>query len=169
MKMKYVLIGAVIGLLGVGAWYVTRKPVAPPQVHYHAEFQVYVNGVKQDFSADKYMDLTACRIGPETEVEKQLDKGHLHDNVGEVVHVHTNGAVWSDLFTNIKYPIDPSQGLETYINGIKVDNGLSQPIKPYDSLVVLIGPHGDIKPILQNQVTRAQIVAVEGTSESCGN
>jgi len=88
MKWKYVLAGVVVGLIGIGGWWVTRKPT---KIHYHAGFQVYVDGVKQDFSADKYMKVDPCTIAPKTAADVQLDKGHLHDKVGDVVHIHTTG------------------------------------------------------------------------------
>ncbi len=71
------------------------------ETHLHAGFQVYVDGVKQDFSDYQYMEIQPCGItdyGEKTPEEQQLEKAHLHDGVGDVVHVHRAGATWGGPF-----------------------------------------------------------------------
>ena len=100
------------------------------EVHYHAGFLVYVDGVKQDFSDTKYMHVEACdEEGHEVEEDEQLEKAHLHDGVGDVVHVHRNDATWKDLFTNIRYEFPSAQEVAGYVNGVRVENILKEPIK----------------------------------------
>jgi hypothetical protein len=157
-------------IIGLGVFgYAKKYWVKPTKIHYHAGFEVYVNGVLQDFSSDQYMYFGDCSIAPPSKVVNQIDKAHLHDNVGNVVHVHANNAVWGDLFTNIKFTIDPTLPIEAYVNGQLINDLLNTPIKPYDSLILLIGTHGPVADYLAHQVTMDQIKKVEQTSEGCGN
>jgi hypothetical protein len=137
-------------------------------VHYHAGFQVYENGKLKSFADIRYMHDKPCTGNPSPEeLYDPMEKAHLHDLVGDVVHVHRENVVWGDLFTNLKYPVDESNA-EAYINGHKVSGLLSYPIKSYDSLVLFIGTHGDVKQYIANEVTKAHIQEVEHRSETCG-
>ena len=53
-------------------------PTAVEKVHMHFDIAVFINGKKVDLSADKYME--------------KKEAVHLHDNNGEVVHIHQKGA-----------------------------------------------------------------------------
>lgn len=159
-------------LIGV-VWYALSQTVFKPKpVHYHAGFQVYVNDKLQSFSGNQYMHEKPCVLSngqstADTDEDDQGEKAHLHDHIGDVVHVHRNGAMWSDLFFNIKYPLDGKISA-AYINGQKVDDILKQPIKPYDSVVIFVGKHTDDQKYLKNIVTKVHIQSVEKKSESCG-
>jgi hypothetical protein len=166
MKLRVVLLAVLLVILVVGGWWLTKKLT---KIHYHAGFQVYVDGEKQDFSGDQFMNNEPCSIAKETAEDIQRDKGHLHDNVGDVVHIHTSGAVWGDLFKNLNFVFPATESAEFYLDGIKTDKAMSTPIKAYDSLVVLVGAHGDINQILNNQVSREYIQSVEKKSDGCGS
>jgi hypothetical protein len=98
--------------------------------------------------------------------EEQIEKAHLHDYVGDVVHVHRTGATWGDLFTNIKYPLNYAE-ITAYINGQKIANLQKYPIRPYDSLVVFIGKN-DERVGLSRAVKRSHVQQVEKKSDNCG-
>lgn len=167
---KFLLIILLLVGVGVGGYFYYDNFIKEKDVHYHAGFRVYVDGKLQDFSDIKYMHYEPCSEGDSHHDEDdQIEKAHLHDKVGDVVHVHRDGAVWGDLFKNIGYKIDEKKGLLAYVNGEKVDGVLSYPIKPYDSLVLLVGKHGDVKGYLKKAVVKRHIVEVEGMSESCGD
>jgi hypothetical protein len=140
-----------------------------PEIHLHAGFAVFENGKKVDFSDIKYMNVEPCTLhkseSKETPEHNQLEKAHLHDGVGDVVHVHREGAKWSDLFTNIGYPIDYSK-VTAYVNGEKVDDIKDFPIKAYDSVVFFVGSTEEL-PLVQG-ITLDHIKEVESKSESCG-
>ena len=57
------------------------------------------------------MHIEPCR-DEEHEKEKkdakeiQLEKAHLHDMIGDVVHVHYKGTRWKDLFANLNYKVN---------------------------------------------------------------
>lgn len=124
-------------------------------IHYHAGFVVYIDGVKQDYSDYKYMDFESCSEHPEkmTAEEEQIELAHLHDGVGDVVHVHRAGAKWRDLFRNIGVSL-PSE--------LPV---LNNPIEPNSSIVIVVGTPVD-NPV---KVSLEQIKEVESKSELCGS
>lgn len=169
-KLLYVLFAVLlIGSLGVIFRNQIRATLFPVKVvHLHAGFQVYKDGKLQSFADLKYMHDKPCtgKESPE-ELYDPTMKAHLHDLVGDVVHVHREHVVWGDLFTFLQYPVDETKA-EAYVNGHKVNGILSYPIKPYDSLVLLIGKHGDAKQYIDKEVTKAHIQEVEKRSESCG-
>jgi hypothetical protein len=160
----------VIILLGTGFFVLQSKfgLFVPKEVHFHAGFVVFENNKKVDFSDLRYMHVKPCG-GNHKEIltpeEIQNEKAHLHDNVGDVLHSHRVGAVWRDLFTNIKYPIDYAK-TTGYINGQQVNNWQNQKINAYDSLVVFIGQN-DPKH-LKEAVIKEHIQAIEKKSENCG-
>lgn len=142
-----------------------------PEVHLHAGFQVYVDNQLQDYSTLEYMHIAPCsEEGHEEELtseKEQEEKAHLHDNVGDVVHVHRAGVVWADLFKNIKVEIDPNA--KAFINGQETRDFLNSPINAYDSLVIFLGENTDLEQKLAHAVTRGQITEAEGASENCGS
>ena len=139
-----------------------------PAVHYHAGFQVYVDGVRKDFSGFEYMTISPCSQNKKSGKEDpQLEKGHLHDGNGDVVHVHREGAVWQDLFTNLKYTFPSGKEIRAYVNGNQVDDILKQPITPYETVVIMVGKKPPLKDALAHAVTKDRIRAVEKSSEYC--
>src|SRR4051812_30234652 len=105
-KVIYIIFGLVIlGSLGIIFRDQIQEKFFPvKELHYHAGFQVYENGKQKSFADIAYMHDKPC-TGKKAEEEKedeQIEKAHLHDLVGDVVHVHRENATWGDLFKNIK-------------------------------------------------------------------
>jgi hypothetical protein len=141
----------------------------PVHAHYHAGFQVYVDGALVDFSGSQYMKEAPCVVpGTKIKEDEQMEKAHLHDGVGNVVHSHRTRAKWGDLFKNIQYTFDAQKPIVSFVNGHEVKNILKYPIEAYDSVVILVGSHGELNSYLEKSVTKAQIITVEGKSENCG-
>lgn len=138
-------------------------------IHYHAGFQVYQDGQLLDFSSVDYMNLVPCgeHATPGDNKYEQQEKAHLHDNVGDVVHVHRAGATWNDLFFNIEYPLPA--GSEGYVNGTAVNNLLAQPIIENQSVVFFVGENRDKESKVQNRVTLERIQEISKQSENCAN
>jgi hypothetical protein len=129
---------------------------------------VFQNNNKLDFSDNKYMYIKPCTVNgkdDDTHANPQMEKAHLHDNVGDVVHIEAAGPVWKDLFTNIKFPVDEN-GATGYVNGKLVKPFLSAPIHPDDSLVVFIGENDQSH--LQEAATTAYIEEMGNKSNACG-
>lgn len=137
------------------------------EIHYHAGFKVYVEGKLEDFYQIKYMSVLACENDEEAEHEEneQLEKAHLHDKVGDVVHVEAEGAKWKDLFQNINYRFDKPKELTGFINGKKVENILNFPIKSYDSVIIFSGNVNE--KLLPSAVSKERIKEVEKMAENC--
>jgi|GEM_PF-3569173 len=70
--------------------------VVPPKgIHFHSNFDVYIDGQKLDLSGDEFMtEPAACYGVPGGSEENLGDFVHLHYNVGDVVHVHAEGITW---------------------------------------------------------------------------
>src|SRR3989344_2605826 len=74
-------------------FFADHTPVPNPDPnHTHADFAVWVNGEKLDFSGAEYMSGTSTDEQTHDEVDEYLDEYlHLHDEVGHVIHRHKPG------------------------------------------------------------------------------
>ena len=155
-------------LIVVGTFFLSKKMFLPFKIHYHAGFVVFQNNKKLDFSDGKYMYIKPCSLNPNHNGanNKQLEKAHLHENIGDLVHVEEAGARWKDLFTNIGFPVDDAKSIG-YINGKKVANFQAQPIHPYESLVVFIDNNNP--DVIKQVVTKDYILKMEKNSTACGD
>ncbi len=172
MLTRFFLVFLIIyaAALGTSVYAVQTRPAA--HVHYHAGFQVYINGKLQDYSSFMYMNIKPCveptDHGTLTPEEEQLEKAHLHDGIGDVVHVHLSNATWQDLFTNIKVRFPEDMPLEAYRNGERVDDLLNQTIQSYESVIFFVGDTPNKEELLNQQVTKSRILEAESRSETCG-
>jgi len=167
-KRFWLFIGLYILILLIAAGFLFGKKFLPQEkVHYHAGFIVFQNNKKVDFSDYKYMDVKPCTADEKEvgEEDEQLEKAHLHDKVGDVVHVEQSNATWKDLFVNIHFPIDYSKAT-AFVNGQIIPDFANQPIHPYESVVLFIGTVD--KSHLKEAVTKKHIQEEEKRSESCG-
>lgn len=166
MKNKFIYFGLLVLLTFTGLFLLQKKKQEVNKVHYHAGFQVYVDNKLQDFSGIKYMSIKPCgEEEKEHEENEQLEKAHLHDKVGDVVHVEAVGAKWKDLFINISYELNSSKQMTGYVNGRKTEDILEYPIKSYDSIIIFNG-NADEK-LIKNAVTKQKIRDAEKKSETC--
>ncbi len=155
MKIIKTLILIVLVVISTHLVYQKYFQKEEEHVHYHAGFVVYIDGVKQDYSGYKYMNFSPCSEHDvkKSSAEEQIEKAHLHDGVGDVVHTHRSGAVWGDLFRNIGVKLEGD--LET----------LKNPIEPNSSVVIIVG-----KPVENpEKVSLEHIQEVESKSELCGS
>lgn len=134
-------------LIGFFVLYKTLQ-VSENPVHYHANFAVFIDGRKQDFSKDKFMNIEPCTDEEEEHLDKLEERVHLHDNIGNVVHVHDVNVAWEDLFKSINYKL-PEKGAKFYLNGKEDKNGRKEIIRTNDKLLVDIGANGDVNKELE--------------------
>jgi hypothetical protein len=170
MKKKLLFgLGGLVVLAVAAAIILPQTLLKPKPVHIHAGFQVYKDESLQDFSDFKYMHEMPCTVDGKpiegAHIDEQLEKAHLHDENGDVVHVHRKGALWRDLFTNIKYPI--SEDAVAYSNGKKVENILDKEIAAFESVVFFEGKHTKDQELLKKAVTKERITEIENSSEYC--
>lgn len=142
-----------------------------PEVHCHAGFQIYVDGVKQDFNDSRYFHYQLCGRTDETDLspaEEQIEKAHLHEGASEIVHVHRDGATWGDLFKNLKFEYDQSKPIVGYTESGVIHDILNSQILDKQSVVILIGNQHNVRELLNKRVSLEQIEEVATASESCG-
>jgi hypothetical protein len=171
MKKVLLVIGSIIFifLILIVGFKFFNKIVSPQKIHYHAGFIVFKDDKKINFSDYKYMYEKPCTInGKENEENEndQLEKAHLHDSVGDVVHIERKGATWEDFFQNIKYPL--GKNASSYINGKKIQDFQKLEINPDDSLVVFIG-NNNINKDLKQAPGKKYIEKMGSKSKTCGD
>lgn len=157
-------------IAGIWVWWQAKPAAAPTddEFHIHAAFQVYINDQLQDYSGLEFQHIKPCSEHEETQLsaeEEQEEKAHLHEGVGDVVHVHRENATWGDLMTNLKVILpEPVTGS---INGQAVDDILHQPITVYDRVVIFAGQNSDIETKRNGVPTVEYIKQTEQAVESC--
>ncbi len=140
------LLGAV---LIFGARFFTYNP---PHVHYHANFQVFINGQREQFADPMLYEESGASCSEEEQMTP-MERAHMHDNVNDVVHVHDHAVTWGQFFTNLGWVVDaktietPSQLLladsdhkiSLMLNGQIMDNISNRVIGDQDKLLVDFG------------------------------
>jgi hypothetical protein len=125
------------------------------RVHFHANFALYINGVRDEFKSSTFYEETqscsADAIGPKSRV-------HMHDQESSVVHVHENGATWGHFFANLGYGLtnksvvtdagvfvdgEKDTKIEFLLNGERVESIANEPIGNEDTLIVWVGKSTD--------------------------
>ncbi len=148
--MKKHILWSLFALLTIAITYLFTP--RPNQVHYHANFALYIDGKEEDFSSEAYMEETS-RCNVTTDVKPQ-DRIHLHDKKWSLVHVHMAASTWGDLFSNLSWGIgttyiaDPygkirtksgSTNLYYFINEKPVMNPANETVKSTDRLLIWYG------------------------------
>ncbi len=157
LQARTVVVGvagvAVGALLVLGIRFMTYNP---EQIHYHANFAVYINGKREQFKSPMYYEEVSgsCTLGKDVTPAQRV---HMHDEVNDVVHVHDHGVTWGDLFMNIGWAVGPdfiktADGLLqadnahriTYmVNGHAVSDVSTEVIRDQDRLLVDYSDAGD--------------------------
>ncbi len=165
-----IALAVILMILTAGLAWRYRQSSQDHHVHIHAGFQVYVDGQKQDYSDFKYMHVRPCGGDDHANLsaaEEQQEKAHLHDSVGDVVHVHAAGATWGDLFQNLGVQFPDSSEVVGYTPE-RVDSILTKNIVANESIVIVVGDQSTASAVLDQRVTLDHIKEVESMSENCG-
>jgi hypothetical protein len=168
MKKVIIIVWGLILIIAVGFLILPRTILKPEPIHIHAGIQVYKDENMIDFSDFHEMPCTVNGKPVEGRRDEQQEKAHLHDQVGDVVHVHRKNAKWEDFFKNIKYPINENE-VTAYVDGKKADNFLDREIVPYESVVIFIGKQENAENLLKNVVSKERIKQIEDKSENCSS
>jgi hypothetical protein len=167
-KLGLVILMVACGVSAYAAWsYPTQ--LEADHLHYHAGFKVYIDDKLQDYSDYKYMNFVACseHDTKKSKEEEQIEKAHLHDSVGDVVHVHRDESKWGDLFKNISVELPKDKSIKGFVNGVEVEDILDQPILADQSVIFVIGESSSSHA---NEVIPIEhIREVEAKSELCGS
>lgn len=149
-----VIILLAIGFVGGFLWLSGLRLllIKSPETHYHANFAVYINGVREEFKEFTYYEeVSAC-----TSAYADNPKGrvHMHDKVNDVIHVHDRRVTYGNFFQNIgwnvgadylasldrAYQTDEGNAVVYMINGERVSSIANRVIGNLDRLVVSYGP-----------------------------
>lgn len=134
VRVLLCLVALCVTLGGYIAWKISTVPQAA--VHYHANFFVVKDGVIQDYSDNTYMEFEPCALDEKHGFFEKEERVHLHNNVGSVVHVHSPGIKWGELFSIIG--IDGT-GASYMIQGKSVDDLDKAVIQPQDRALIILG------------------------------
>jgi len=137
--------------------------------HYHANFWVFIEWERRDFSDEKYMeDVFACKVWAQ---KSPKDRVHLHENNAETIHVHHDWVTWGHFFANIWYNFwenyleDDAWNfyqnnekfiLHFFINGKKVNNPFNTQILSKDVLLIAFSEKSEeeILQIYEPQISK---------------
>ena len=159
-KLTFPLIILVSLLIGISGTYAALRTVylnthAP--VHFHANFGIFINGEHLDFTNSRYMeDVIACSVTGEQSPKERV---HMHNNIGDAIHVHASGVTWADFLTNIGFYADSShlitdeQGpvylntsdkkMHFILNGKAVNNPINTLIRSEDRFLISYGSESE--------------------------
>lgn len=163
MKNKILFITGLL-ILFTSLFIVYQRTKASDNIHYHAGFKIYVGDQLQDYSSSEFMEVLECTVDS-NHIESAV---HLHNNDGDVVHVHGKGMTWGNLIEYVKLSTQNKQ-LVALVNQQPVVDLTSIHINPNDSLVLFVDSSAEtIETNRLNQVSIERISEVEATKEACG-
>jgi hypothetical protein len=109
-------------------------------VHYHANFSMFVNGEKDEFeSFTFYEEVQACVADG---ADNPRSRVHMHDRQNSVVHVHSSGATWGHFFANLGYVLGDEL--------IKTDDGIFVDSEEDKELTFIL--NGESVPEIANRI-----------------
>jgi hypothetical protein len=107
LKTKWFLMAASLvagAVLVFGIRFFTYQP--PEEVHYHANFALYLNGQREEFKdAHYYTEVEMCTGDTE---DIPTERAHMHDEINNVVHVEDNAVTWGNFFENLGWTLGPN-------------------------------------------------------------
>ncbi len=92
MKKEILVILALIAVVAFIVLLPEQKPPVLGDVHVHADFKVFLDGIPYNFSQEKYMS------GRNKALSNFI---HLHDMEGDVIHQHMSGVTLGQFFTSL--------------------------------------------------------------------
>lgn len=167
-----------IYLIGYVQW---GLPFIPP--HYHANFAVYVNGERIDFSGDDFMeDIAWCSL---TGKMLPKDRAHLHENNQDTIHIHHEWVSWGHFFANIWvvfwddfiattdqdiFVSSQTRELVFILNGEQVENPFNELINSKDKLLIAYGEEtpDELQSLFENVSSNAGEYNSKYDPGSCG-
>ena len=170
--MKRTLLLVLIGFVGGFLWLAgLRYFIAQPEeVHYHANFAVFINGERELFELPTYYEeVAACTTAYHDNPKGRV---HMHGEVNDVIHVHDARVTYGNFFHNIgwgigknylatvdkTYVVDEENELTFILNGEEIDSITNRVIGNLDKLLVSYGDETD-------EVLQKQFETVAGSAE----
>ena len=153
-RHRLLLSYAAIGFLGGVLWLVAMRLLLvspPPITHHHANFAVYIDGVREEFKEFTYYEeVTACSADHANHPNGRV---HMHNQVNDVIHVHDKAVTYGHFFQALGWSVGDdflatrdnvlveggSKKLVFILNGKEVDDIASQVVNSTDRLLVSFG------------------------------
>jgi len=167
MKIKYLFIFFVIIILTTVTHYFyknTNKIGILGDVHEHADFKLYLNGVEHNFFQERYM------LSKNKTISNFI---HLHDMNGDIIHKHVKGIKLGFFFNTLKmkfnstcfvldnevsYCNENDKTIKLYVNGIRNYKYENYEFRDLDKILITYSNETD-------KVIKEQINSV--TNKSC--
>ena len=183
-KISFAICGFVLSfIIFVTIRFVTFQQ--PQDTHFHANFEIYINGNKIDLSKDKYMEpVFSCSVNEQKD-KQPSERVHMHLNNGGLIHIHDQHVTWGDFFSNIGYSVsqsnivddsnniykaDGDNKLVYILNGVKSDSIATLYINSEDKLLIYYGKQSDseiINTIYAQVPNDAQVANLGHDPSSC--
>ncbi len=106
MKREFIfgILGIFLTLLVIVS--VRLVTIHDPGVHYHANFALFIDDKRVDFSKPEYSEeIQSCTVSDKQTPKQRV---HLHEKNPDVVHIHASGVAWGHLFQNLGYGVGDS-------------------------------------------------------------
>lgn len=115
-------------------------------VHYHANFALYVNGQREEFkSFTFYEEVQACSAHGSDDPKIRV---HMHNQENHLVHVHDEGATWGAFFANLGFVLGDTV--------LKTDAGVYTDGQDGNKLTFLL--NGQPETVIANRVIHSEDV-----------
>ena len=109
----------------------------PDPNHTHADFAVWVDGEKVDFSEAKYMSGVSWDEGSHDEADEYHHQHlHLHDEIGDVLHRHKPGLSLQEFFESLDFEFDESRTWRMFVNTHEMELDLSYVFQDMDQILI---------------------------------
>lgn len=191
----FLIIGILIG--GASVLFAVRYNIlhaTEHDFHEHADFALFLMGERFDFSKDKYMNYEPCAISSKSLLpsvyahehsSNEVERGDvdLHNNNGNVIHVHREGINYSDFFITLgmefndtsfsddegnSYKEDDQNEFRFFINNQEVDSLTSREIRDFDRVLISYGTRNRSKDDLALELAQISNEACIA-SGTCGH
>ena len=167
---KLIILGIIIAIAVMAGKVFLDSPTATPEIgvvggiHYHADFAMYINGEKYNFSQEKYMS---------TDNKSLSNFVHLHDMNGKVIHKHASGITLGFFLETLgmklndtclvlddgtSYCNEGNKEWKMYVNGKHNDEFAEYDVQDEDKVLLSYGDQSE-------EEIKAQINSV--TEEAC--
>ena len=119
------------------------------EVHWHADFALYIRGERYDFNQERFV----------SDEEDQLSENvHIHGTRDSVVHVHREGTTWREFFDSLGFELtdqclttpegeqlcnSDTERLSFVLNGVRLDGLAFQDITDIDRALISFGSESD--------------------------
>jgi len=100
----------------------------PDPNHTHADFAVWVDGEKVDFSGKEHMS------GLEDDHDHLHPYLHLHDHIDRIIHQHKPGLILRDFFDSLDFTFQRDREWRMFVNGEEMEFDLDYVFEDMDQI-----------------------------------